>query len=283
MVKNRSLILKFGFLAALLIVLYFPELRSMVITWSSKKEYSHGFLIPLISGYVIWLKRDRLHNTPITFDIKGLFMLVIGVVLLIIGSVAFEPFLRQISFVLSIMGLIYFIFGPGIYKTLLFPSGYLLFMIPLPYIVMNNIAVSLRLVNAKVTYNALHLLGIPILRDGVNLGLPNMSLVVADLCTGILSLVAIMALAVFYAYITQKNLIPRLALILLSVPIAIFSNMLRLITTVGLAYFYGPRILGDIIHQFHGTMNFLITVFLLVIIGKILHKIDIKINKKALS
>ncbi len=282
MTENKSLIFKFGFLTVLLIALYFPELRSLVITWADKKEYSHGFLIPLISGYVVWLKRDVLRNTPIVCDVRGLFVLIIGIVFLIIGNVAFEPFLRQSSFIISIAGLIFFMFGIEIYKTLLFSTGYLFFMIPLPYIIMNSIAVNLRLVNAKVAYAALHLSGIPILREGVNLELPNMSLVVADLCTGILSLVAIMALAVFYAYITQKNIISRVALVLLSIPIAIFSNMFRLIMTVGLAYFYGQRILGDVIHQFHGTVNFLITVFLLVIMGKLVHKLDVKINKKSL-
>lgn len=283
MTENRALILKFGVLTALLMALYFPELRSMVITWSDKKEYSHGFLIPLISGYVVWLKRDKLRGTPIICNVKGLFMLIAGIVLLIIGNISFESSIRQYSFILSVMGLVYFMLGIDMYKTLLFPVGYLLFMIPLPYLIMNNIAINLRLIDAKVTYNALRFLGIPILREGVNLELPNMSLVVADLCTGILSLVAITALAVFYAYITQKNFISRVILVLLAIPIAIFSNMLRLIMTVGLAYFYGERILSKAIHEFHGTVNFFITVFLLIVAGKFIHKMDIKISKKALS
>ena len=283
MTENRALILKFGVLTALLMALYFPELRSMVITWSDKKEYSHGFLIPLISGYVVWLKRDKLRGTPLICNVQGLFMLIAGIVLLIIGNISFESSIRQYSFILSVMGLVYFMLGIDMYKTLLFPVGYLLFMIPLPYLIMNNIAINLRLIDAKVTYNALRFLGIPILREGVNLELPNMSLVVADLCTGILSLVAITALAVFYAYITQKNFISRVILVLLAIPIAIFSNMLRLIMTVGLAYFYGERILSKAIHEFHGTVNFFITVFLLIVAGKFIHKMDIKISKKALS
>src|SRR4030067_1627280 len=155
MTENRALILKFGVLTALLMALYFPELRSMVITWSDKKEYSHGFLIPLISGYVVWLKRDRLRGTPFICNVKGLFMLVVGIVLLIIGNISFESSIRQYSFILSVMGLIYFMLGIEMYKTLLFPVGYLLFMIPLPYLIMNNIAISLILIDAKVTYNVL--------------------------------------------------------------------------------------------------------------------------------
>lgn len=255
----------------------------MVLHWAEKKEYSHGFLIPFISLYLIWTKRDTLRSTVVKPDGKGLFLLLAGIFLLIIGNVAFEPFIREFSLIITVTGLIYFLLGSEIYKTLMFPLGYLFFMIPLPYIIMNSIAVSLRLINARVTYNVLHFFGIPILQDGVNLELPNISLEVADLCTGILSLVAIMAISILYAYFTLRNLISRVALIILAIPIAILSNMLRLIMTVGLAYFYGGRILGDVIHQFHGTVNFLITIFLLVLGGRLIKKIDLRLSNNRSS
>jgi exosortase len=165
-------------------------------------------------------------------------------------------------------------------KEMFFPVGYLLFMIPLPYIIIKTISVNLRLLDANVTYSVLNFLGIPIFQDGVNLELPQMSLQVADLCTGILSLVAIMAITVLYAYLTQKRLICRIALIILAVPIAVISNMFRLVTTVGLVYFYGSRVLGDAIHEFHGTVNFLVTVFFVVLAGKLISKIDNRISNK---
>jgi exosortase len=254
----------------------------MVIDWADKKEYSHGFLIPLISGYIIWSKRETLRNIPLMPDVKGLFILGAGIFLLILGDIAFEPFTRRFSLIVTILGLIYFLFGSKMCKVLLFPIGYLFFMIPLPYILIKSIAVNLRLISAKVTYGVLNSFGVPILQDGVNLELPNMSLVVGDLCTGILSLVAIMALAVLYAYLTQRNLICKVALVIFAVPAAIFSNMLRLIMTVGLAYFYGPRILGNFIHQFHGTVNFFITVVLLVLIGRFVKRLDIRISNRRL-
>jgi len=275
-----TVILKFIILSALLFILYYPELYSMIIDWADKKEYSHGFLIPFISGYLIWSKRKILKNISFKPDIKGLFILLIGILLLTIGSIAFEPFTRRFSLIITILGLIYFLWGKEIYKTLLFPIGYLFFMIPLPYIIIKSIAVNLRLINAEITYYVLYSLGIPILRYGANLELPNISLVVGDLCTGILSLVAIMALSVLYAYLTQRTLICRISLVVLAVPIAIFSNTVRLIMTVGLSYFYGDRILGSFIHQFHGTVNFFITVFLLVLISRVIKRIDLRISKK---
>lgn len=277
--RNKTVfLLKFGFIVILLSVLYFPEIRDMVFHWVDKKEYSHGFLIPAISLYLVWRKRDELKNISVMPDGKGILLMAAGIVSFVIGNIAFEPSLRQYSLVVTLIGLIYFLSGKEMYKALLFPAGYLLFMVPLPYIIMNTIAMNLRLVNAWVAYSALNFFGIPILREGANLELPSMSLVVADLCTGILSLVAIMALAVFYAYISLKKNIFRVALIFLAVPVAIFSNMLRLIMTVGLAYFYGQRILGDIIHQFHGTVNFFITVFFLVLAGNLINRVETRFN-----
>jgi exosortase/archaeosortase family protein len=88
-----------------------------------------------------------------------------------------------------------------------------------------------------------------------------------------------MALSVLYAYLTQESLICRIGLVALAVPIAIFSNTVRLIMTVGLSYFYGERVLESFIHQFHGTVNFFITVFLLILIGRVIKKVDVRISK----
>lgn len=279
MARNKAFAyLKFGVLLILVLFLYFPELSSMINDWADKKEYSHGFLIPLISGYIIWTKRDILRTIPVMPDFKGFFILSIGIALLMLAFIAFEPFTRRVSLIITIFGLIYFLSGSRMCKTLLFPVGYLFFMIPLPYIIIKSIAVSLRLISAKITSYTLNLFGIPIVREGVNLELPNISLEVADLCTGILSIVAIAALSVLYAYFTQRHLISKVALVALSIPIAIFSNMLRLITTVALAYFYGGKVLGSVIHQFHGTFNFLITIVLLILLGNLIRKIDLAVS-----
>ncbi|MEK6528823.1 MAG: exosortase/archaeosortase family protein, partial [Nitrospirota bacterium] len=155
--RERFSYIKLGIISGLVLFLYYPELRSMVIDWSDKKEYSHGFLIPLISGFVIWTNKDKLRNIPVMPDIRGLFIMMAGIFLLVSGSIAFEPFTRSFSLIITILGLVYLLLGSRIYKVLLFPIGYLFFMIPLPYIIIKSIAVSLRLVGAKVTYNVLSL------------------------------------------------------------------------------------------------------------------------------
>jgi len=275
--------LKFGIIAGLVIFLYYPEIRFMVNEWWTKHEYSHGFLIPLISGFIVWRKRDALRSAPVMPDATGVLLLIMGIALLIIGYVSFEPFMRRISILVTLSGLVYFLLGSRIFKILLFPIGYLIFMIPPPYALFKSIAVNLRLFSATVTYVIINAFGIPIVQQGTNLDLPNISLVVADFCTGILSLISIIAIAVFYAYLTQRTLLNRTLLVLLSIPIAIFGNIFRLTVTVVLAYFYGGRVLGSFIHQFHGTVNFIVTLTLLILAGNIITRIDMKVSKNKAS
>ncbi len=275
---NAKALIKFFVAISLLLALYFAALSSMVNAWYVDKEYSHGFLIPLISGYLIWTKRAVIRSTPILPDFKGYFILLLGIVLLLLGTIAFEPFTARISFLITVVGLVTLLFGRRLMMVFLFPISYLVFMIPPPHIVMKSIAVGLKLFNARVTARVLTLLGIPVFQEGANLELPNASLVVGDFCTGILSLIAIIAIAVLYAYLTQKSLLSRATLVVLSVPIAILGNTVRLITTVGLTYFYGERVLQSAIHEFHGTVNFLFTILFLALAGKLIRRIDEKIT-----
>lgn len=275
--------LKFGLIVGLVLLLYYPEISFMVNEWWTKHEYSHGFLIPLISGFVIWKKRDALRSAPIIPDVKGFLILLLGLALLIIGYVSFEPFTRRFSLLITIFGLVYFLLGSRIFKILLFPLGYLIFMIPPPYVLFKSIAVNLRFFSAKVTYLIINSLGIPMIQQGANLDLPNISLLVADFCTGILSLISILAIAVFYAYLTQRKLLNRIILVFLSIPIAISGNIFRLVITVCLAYFYGESALSSVIHQFHGTVNFIVTLALLIFAGNMINRIDLRLNKNKSS
>jgi exosortase len=271
--------LKFGLIAVLVILLYYPEIRFMVNEWWTKHEYSHGFLIPLMSGYLIWRKRDLLSRLPVTANIGGFIILLTGIALLATGHVSHEPFIRRFSLLITIFGLVYFLQGKRILTILLFPLGYLLFMIPPPYILFKSIAVSLRFVSAKATYLIIKSFGIPIIQEGAVLQLPNINLTIADFCTGILSLISIFAIAVFYAYLTQKKLLKKILLIMIAVPIAIAGNIFRLVITVCLAYFYGESALRSVIHQFHGTVNFIITLGLLMLTGQIINRIDLKLSQ----
>ncbi len=275
--------LKFGLLTGLVIFLYYPEITFLIDQWLHTYEFSHGSLVILVSCYLVWRKRNILRSTPVEPNLKGFFILLFGIALLVIGYAAFEPFAKRFSLIITIFGLVYFLLGTKIVKILLFPLGYLIFAIPPPHIVFKSLAVNLRFIDAKATYSIINLLGIPIVQEGPSLHLPNITLVVADFCTGILSLIALSAVAVLYAYMSQKHIVSKTFLIMIAIPVAIMGNILRTVLVVILAYFYGESVLNNAVHVFQGTVNFIMTLILLFILGSVIKKIDNKLCRGSLT
>ena len=272
--------LKFGIIAGLVIFLYFPELKFTIHEWFDDYQYSHGILIPFVSGYLIWRKREDLRTSIVQPDMKGLIVLLTGISLLIIGYAAYEPFIRRYSLIITIMGLTYFLLGKQISKILLFPVGYLIFMIPMPYIFFRSMAIHLRPINTKAACAVSEFLGIPLVQDGATLYLPNATLQVIDWCTGIQSIIAVSALSVLYANLTQRSIVSKIILVVLAIPLAIMGNIFRIILNIVLAYVFGERVLSGIIHNFQGVINFLCTLVLLFFVGNIIHKIEMKMVSK---
>lgn len=271
-VKYISLV-KLGVLCLMMTSLYWNEIVSLVNVWARELESSHGFLIPIVSVYVIWLKRDSLRLVPVQADLKGLLVLLAGVCMLALGYAGFEPFLRRISLIVTIAGLVYFLLGSHMLKTLSFPLGYLLFMIPPPYTLFKSVMTWLRPLDATVSYAIIRSLGMTIVREGPLFVLPNAELLVADMCTGILSLIAILAVAVLYAYLSQETATGRTLLVLIAIPVAIFGNIIRIVMVVTLVYFFGIGMMDSAIHQFQGIVNFTLALLMLILCGRLVKKL----------
>lgn len=272
--------LKFGIIAGLVIYLYYPELLTTVQSWSSGYQYSHGYLIPLVSGYLIWRRRHDLRSSLVEPDMLGLFILVPGILLLIIGYAGYEPFIKRYSLIITMIGLVYFLLGKKITKMLLFPIGYLILMLPVPFIFFKSLAANLRTINIKAAYAITEVLGVPIIQEGATLCLPNATLQVIDWCTGIQSLIAMMAISLLYVYLTRMTLTGKIVLVFLSIPLAVAGNIFRILVNIFLAYFFGDKVLGGIIHHFQGMINFSFTLLLLIIVSFLIKRIEVKVSAK---
>jgi EpsI family protein len=117
----------------------------------------------------------------------------------------------------------------------------------------------------------LQAMGIPVFLDSNLLHLPNIVLEVADVCSGIASIFALLVLGILYAYLLPITPVRKTLLVASAVPLAIIVNLFRITVTVALAYYYGPVVLQSIFHEFTGTFNFLLSVSLLVVLGESLH------------
>jgi len=254
-------------------VIYMDIFRGLYLDWLNDENYSHGFLVPLISGYFIWQKRDELQNVQVQPANSGLAFILFGLLLLCGGVAAEEYFSMRSSFIFLLAGMVVFLLGWQWLKAVALPVGFLFFMIPLPYIVYDSIAFPLKLFVAKFSVIALKLMGVVVLREGNIIMFPQTVLEVADACSGLRSLVSLLALGVALSVFTQKTLSRRVFLVVLTVPIAIATNMIRVIGTGLLAQHYGAAAAEGFFHEFAGMAVFLLAMALLFAASGIIRKV----------
>ena len=259
-------ILVFGFL-------YWKTLYGMVMDWYVDENYSHGFLIPLISGYLLWQRKDVIKNVTLSPSNTGLPIVLMGLAVYLVGNVAGESFTMRISMLVVLMGTILFGYGITFFKTVSFPFFYLIFMIPLPYIFYDSIAFPLKLLVSKYSVGFLKIIGIPVLREGNVIQLVNTTLEVADACSGIRSIISLLALSMALAYFTQRGWIKKWILVVLAIPIAIFANSIRVIGTGILADRYGAGVAEGFFHEFAGLVIFGVAMVMLIFSAFILGRL----------
>ncbi len=249
-------------------ILYYRVFFEMALDWRYDENYSHGFLIPLISIYLIWQKREHLKQILPSPSWWGPAILAFGLLLLTLGAAGAELFTMRFSFLLVITGVIVSLWGFSYLREILFPIIFLFFMIPLPYVIYNSLTLPLKRLATQLATFFLSLLSIPVLREGNIIHLPTMDLQVVEACSGIRSLIALMALGTIFAYLSQKSNLKRTVLILATIPIAIFANAVRITLTGILATYVNPEVAHGFFHTFSGWLVFLIAFLLLMALGR---------------
>jgi exosortase len=246
-------------IVVLLVAIYFRIAIKLVGDWYNIPDYSHGFLVPLFAGFLVWDNRNAIRATPVRPSWAGIGLIVFALVVLILGVYGVELFTSRISFVFLLAGLIWTFFGRPMLKRLLFPLFVLVLAIPFPAIVFNQITFPLQLLASRLASMVLPLLGVPVLQDGNVIELPVMKLEVAEACSGIRSLMSLFTLAVFYGYFLEKTTTRRVILALASIPIAVAANVARIVGTGLFVQYWDPVKALGFFHEFSGWVMFVIS------------------------
>ena len=271
--QDRSLVLWSAILVALLLLLYGTVLRLLVSQWWTDPDYGHGFFVPLFSGYVLWRQRGRWMKTEIRPSNLGFLVMLGAVGLLLVGSLGAELFLSRASLLVLLAGLILFLAGWKMLRAVSFPLAFLIFAIPIPVIIYNQITFPLQLIASRFATFWLEAVRVPVLRDGNVLILSNYSLEVVEACSGIRSLMSLIALAVAYGYFAESRRWVRYLLVLLMIPSAIVSNAIRIMGAGVLAHKFGPGAAEGFLHTFSGWVIFLIALTLMFACHSILRQV----------
>jgi exosortase len=274
--KSRDWIVWPSALVALTCILYAPILKQLLLQWWTDPDYGHGFFVPLISGYVLWHQRSGWVKTEVKPNNFGFLAMLGSILLLLAGSLGAELFTSRFSLLVLLTGMILFLAGWKMLRSVSFSLGYLIFMIPIPVIVYNQITFPLQLLASRVATFWLELMQVPVLREGNVLILPDYSLEVVEACSGIRSLMSLIALAVAYSYFVERRLWVRFALAILMIPIAIVSNAIRIVGTGFLTYHFGPKAAEGFFHEFSGWIVFLASLILMFVCHLVLRRIGHK-------
>ena len=269
-VKERRVYLAVTVLFLLLV--YSRILSEMVRWWYKDDNYSHGFLVPIIAGYFLWQRWPELKEKIVKPDNLGLVVIIIGLLQLTVAWLGTEYFTMRSSLVVLLVGMILYWFGREVLKGMALPLGYLLFMVPIPYIIYDAVAFPLKLFITRVSVGFLKLIGVAVLREGNIIMLPTTTLEVADACSGTRSLMSLLALAVAYAFFIHTSNLKRWVLIVSAIPIAIVTNAMRVIVTGILAQWWGAKAAEGFFHEFAGLAVFGLAMVLLVAEGALLRR-----------
>lgn len=212
-----------------------------------------------------------MQNLPKTTDLYGLLICLLAIILQLFSVRSSVHFTSSYSLILFLLGLTHYLYGRQVTKTLLFPFMYLIFMVPFISLLIIPASNQLKIVASVLGSNIVGLLGIPIFREGVILYLSNCTLEVADPCSGIRSLMALLSIGALFAYFSNATLLKRLILFSFTIPLAIISNVLRLLVLVLTAVSTGIIIVEGFFHMLLGLLVFVTAMAGLFVVKRAMH------------
>ncbi len=221
-------------LGAIFVWAFWYSLADLWRVWQNNPDYSVGQLVPPAIVYMVAVQRHNLVGLPLRFDWRGLCVFAFGVIANLLGYYYLYASLQNLGLVLSANGLVMTLLGWQGYKRLWFPMAFLLLAVPLPNRVHNAIMLPLQRFVAYVSAMVLEVMGVPVVRHGHILEVEGQQIVVAEACNGLRMALAFLVVAGVVAYLIQRPAWQKMIIVLSSLPIAIVSNVVRIVAMAGL-------------------------------------------------
>lgn len=260
--------------AAVLMYLIFQDgIHHMVRVWETREEYGHGFLIPLICGFLIWQRKDVLEKIPFSGSWLGVVIIFYGLFQAIVGELSSIFTLIEYAFVITLVGVVLSLFGIRAFKLILIPMLILFFMVPLPNFFFFNLSSQLQLISSQLGVALIRLFDISVYLEGNVIDLGTMKLQVVEACSGLNYLFPLMTLSFISAYFFTGEFWKKALIFISSIPITVFMNSFR-IGVIGVTVeYWGPEMADGVLHDFEGYVVFMACIGILIIEMWVLSKI----------
>lgn len=240
---------------------------------------SQSVLVPFITAYLIWSGRKNIFSNVRYSIVPGLAVVFVGMALYV--GATFGPAEHVGIVAAKLLGVLLMVFGAflGLYgaaasRASVFPLFLLLLMMPIPPGTADRIIGFLQVQSASLSYHLFSLIGVPVYRDGVMLTVPGVTIEVAKECSGINSSVALLLTALLVAWQTLHTSSRRILLVLLTLPLSIIKNALRIVTLTLLALYVDPSFLTGRLHHQGGFVFFILALALFYPIWLLLQKTE---------
>lgn len=273
-------------LLGVLIAIYLPTLIWMLHRWmAAESYYSHGFLVPVVSLWLLWLKRGEIYDHISSKGRSapghrlGMVLIVAAVVLHLLSGYFRVYFTSGFSMVILLSGIVVYLFGKGILRSTWFALVFFLFMVPLPLLVVSGLNLKLKLLATSAALQLLDLTGVLAVQDGSTIILTDDTLTVGNVCSGLRSIISLLALGALYAWLFRGTVrgehragvrIKQVMLFVLSIPVAMAANILRIYFLGLVAESYGSAVATGLVHDISGYLLFAVAFGLLYLCGRIL-------------
>ncbi len=245
----------FGLLAAF-VVAYYPVWKGLVAAWNTTEEYSHGFFVVPLCLYLVWYKRQAIQSVALKPARSGLAIALLALSIHVFASQAKITTLASLSLVLFLAGLILYLYGFPMFRNLLFPLSFLLFMIPIPAQIYSSLTLPLQLVVTKVTVWIGTFISTPIYNDGNVIYLPRITLQVVEACSGMRTMISLLMLSALFGYLTLKSNTLRAVLFLVGIPLAVLVNILRVLLIAMAMQYFNVNLTVGALHTAVGLILF---------------------------
>jgi exosortase D (VPLPA-CTERM-specific) len=250
--------------ALVLAVIAFSDgIGELIVRWSKQEEYSHGFLIPIISAWLLWTRREALYASIERASWLGLPLIFVALAMGIVGDLSAVYLLSQVGVVIVLLGIALCVGGAPLLRLCFIPIAFLLFAIPLPYFVDAILTLKLQLISSELGVFFIRLFGIPVYLDGNIIDMGTYKLQVVEACSGLRYLYPLLSLSFLAAYLFHAPLWQRTIVLLSSIPIAIGMNGFRIALVGILVNGWGNQMAEGVLHAFEGWVIFLACAMLL--------------------
>jgi exosortase len=261
-------------IVGLVILLFWSTLSWLVYNWLNNSYYSHGFLVPLVSAFFLWRRREAF--SPDNREPSNVGLVILGVSLagFLVAQVWQAYHLSALAFILLLTGLSVYFLGIRSTQRIAFPLAFLLLMIPVPLI--NRLSPALESFTATVSTSVVDVLSIPAVNQGSRIQLQDSSFVVGAACSGLNSIVALATLVVIFVYIVEGSYPAKIVLLAVAVPIAVVANVFRVSSLLAIAHVFGAEAGMKYFHDYSSPVLFLLAFVLLVLVSRLVRCSEIR-------